>query len=95
MERLDTKAFDDAITELGNIKSFFENTVSEMISTLDALNRNWQGEAGHKFDVYLTAFKARMSVDTSHVASLEEGLIAIRQVYLDTDKSLFDALKGE
>lgn len=95
MERLDTKAFDDAIAEIGNIKNFFECTVDEMIATLNKLNRNWKGEAGHKFDVYLTAFKERMSVDPAKVKNLEENLIAIRQAYLDTDTAIADSIRGE
>lgn len=95
MEKLDTKAFDDALTEIGNIRHFFENTVTEMIDTLDTLDSNWYGEAGHKYNVFLKAFKTKMSLDTSQIKSIEDSLIAIRQAYLDTDMAIADSLKGE
>lgn len=95
MEKLDTKAFDDALTEIKNIKDFFENTVNEMIDMLDDLNDNWEGEAGHKFDVFYEAFQAKMSIDISQISQIEENLINIRQAYLDTDIALADSIKGE
>ena len=95
MERLDTSAFDEALTEISNIKTFFDSSVEEMISTLNTLKENWSGEAGHKFDVFYTAFKTKMTVDMSTITTLEENLTSIRQAYLDADQALADSFNVE
>ena len=94
LEKVDTKAFDDVLTEINNIKKSYEEAKDMIIAQKETFLNNWSGDAQHTFYVYYSSFKDKLTIDMALFDNIVSGLEACKQAYIDTDNAIAQQMKS-
>ena len=94
LEKVDTKAFDDVLAEINNIKNCYEEAKDSIMLQTEKLLESWSGDAQHTFYVYYSSFKEKLTIDMALFDNIISGLEACKQAYIDTDNAIAAQMKS-
>lgn len=85
VERVDIKMFDEALQKFGNAIKVFDNSMSKVNSTSEALLSSWEGKGRDAFNDAYKQLKTAIKDETENLIAIRDDLQAIKDSYSDWD----------
>lgn len=88
VERIDTGAFDDAISSMKKALECYTNARKNMINVTEPVVESWKGEGAESFKKVYRKLKTEMEDEESNLKTIKEDLESIRESYEGWDSEL-------
>lgn len=95
VQRLDTKYFSEAITQLDSAVSDFKAALSNINRATERLQASWDGKGADKFDSAYSRLKKEFDDQADTLTAIKDDLQVILETYEEWDATTKSDLAGE
>jgi len=85
VQRIDTAAFEDAITKIDKVVTSFSATKDSIVKSTDLLLSTWTGKGKDMFEKAYTSLKTELVDEEENLKTISEDLKAMKESYDEWD----------